>query len=432
MKRKFWGRSGSGLPSLSATVEDEECKMPAFNLLDLAEQVFNRVFVARGLDRFVHVWWLGSEEDDGFVYSCVEGPKELDESMRWAEQYVKKLEHSHPDGFKRLVSRLCSKSGIRVVSDYSGMGCPELAMSHIVAAVRGQGCGEPQFTLHRASDISAVCQTILLAQTENVPRHVFGDITKRVPVALEQKMRDLQRAALASYDSRIEAGEDAKDVHQELGPRLFRCLCKTMSQVSFGADRTAYCLRHHQRCRVQCEESDPADAFTMAVAGVSCTDYSAMGKRRALLGDSIIPYVIWSHEVLAERPNIIVIECTVHFPEELLEVFQEHYNVQCHSFSPTDLGFAAQRPRKYMVLWDRSKFQCEWSFEKGAAEPQNDAVTFGNVFGRQRIMRASCFFRSSDDEEYDEIIKPLAAKRGLPEVGMGGRKWKLFEVVAPG
>ena len=78
-----------------------------------------------------------------------------------------------------------------MTSDYSGIGQPELAMRRIRDYLRDHrwqdGRGAPQLTLQRASEILAIArETLIEAGTDD--ECVFGDMTKRMPAELLEKI----------------------------------------------------------------------------------------------------------------------------------------------------------------------------------------------------------------------------------------------------
>ena len=147
-----------------------------------------------------------------------------------------------------------------------------------------------------------------------------------------------------------------------------------------------------------------------------------MGLHRGSAGASIIVFHAFAWQLLADQPDVILLECTPAFQEASLDIFEKMYHIQCLTFSPCSLGFPASRPRKYMLLMHRRKTRIIQPFNK---------LYFGNLFYRKACMSPDEFLIADDTERYAEVIDRLRKQRGLPELNHG-HPWLLPEVLAPG
>ena len=78
--------------------------------------------------------------------------------------------------------------------------------------------------------------------------------------------------------------------------------------------------------------SDPADMITIVVAGVACTDYSSMGHGLQNTGTTVLVFYAFAFKVLADLPQIVLLECTVLFYTVLLKIFEGKYIIQLIDF----------------------------------------------------------------------------------------------------
>eukprot|EP00969_Alexandrium_andersonii_P193630 8552513-Alexandrium_andersonii.AAC.1 len=70
-----------------------------------------------------------------------------------------------------------------------------------------------------------------------------------------------------------------------------------------------------------------------------------MGKRMALCGDSMLCCYTGAHQVLADDPALLTIECTMLFNTRLLRPFSGRYTVMSVNLSLVLTGVPASRPR---------------------------------------------------------------------------------------
>ena len=108
--------------------------------------------------------------------------------------------------------------------------------------------------------------------------------------------------------------------------RLERCGIKIFEEVYDVLNATddeikackARCARHKQMCPLlghPCPQ-DPVGQTVGLVAGMSCFDWSRMGKRKDWLGESTTVLVQFLHEFLRLRPHWAVFECVPQFDEK--------------------------------------------------------------------------------------------------------------------
>ena len=95
-------------------------------------------------------------------------------------------------------------------------------------------------------------------------------------------------------------------------------------------------------------------------AGPPCTDFSAMGGRAGISGDTMVPFLIWVRLLLQVQPPIIVFENVVLFPLELIRtLFSACYLLDDVVTDPSKLGWPVRRVRRYAILIHR-QHRCKW------------------------------------------------------------------------
>ena len=135
-----------------------------------------------------------------------------------------------------------------------------------------------------------------------------------------------------------------------------------------------FCLVHQTNCYIS-PRRDPADRRSLWVeaSGNTCCPWSAMARAvqtGGWLDVASLPFMVWCCSTRFYEPDLILQENVCRFPEqELQRIFndfsdgvlkdlctrpfdadegtQRCYEMQVHSFSPTDLGVPSNRQRQY-------------------------------------------------------------------------------------
>ena len=119
------------------------------------------------------------------------GPRSVEDTFGWAGQYLEAL-RSRGAAVLGVNLSLALKAtilaGLLLHADYSGIGCPEHAMSSILQAAREEYPEDADAFMAavrcpQAGDIKPWCRSVLLARDLDSeplrPGCVFGDITER-------------------------------------------------------------------------------------------------------------------------------------------------------------------------------------------------------------------------------------------------------------
>ena len=292
------------------------------------------------------------------------GPNTLTGLFDWPRQFLERLVDD-PVG-SHFVNQLKRNHGcgIQVNTDYSGFGGPEIALQAIAGAVQEQHTGVnwpvPRLLFWRASDILPRRRRMLLAASADArPLHVFGDLMSRIRRSTRYRLRSAMESAEAEFKLAIDQGNTGTDLEAialGIGEMVMKKLFDILRDT-FHRDRTSYCYRCKGLCRIHGPTPGEADNkcnMRIAVAGTTCTSWSAMGTQGRWLAASAVPFAVWAMETLFWSPHIIFHECTPRFDvATLMAAFGTAYLVISLVFSPTHLGWPASRSRRFTIMLHR-------------------------------------------------------------------------------
>lgn len=161
----------------------------------------------------------------------------------------------------------------------------------------------------------------------------------------------------------------------------------------------------------------------MMIAGVSCIDYTSMGKRRGIIGEGAMPFLTLVHEIREKRYGICVIECTPAFDHKQLErLLGPGFRVQYAVFSPLDIGHPTSRTRKYTVVLNEEKL--EWLVEK-----ELTTKLFLDEFGCAVQTTGSVYMTKTSQAAVDRMVGKMARTRHL--TARDGQ-WPMRRLLSPG
>lgn len=206
----------------------------------------------------------------------------------------------------------------------------------------------PRVRCVRACDAAGHCLHLLTNLHDNPLDGpcVFNDMTKRLPSALGQQLQDLL--------GRIRASELPGPQSESLvvGPstRYVQEAAILLNNVP-PLDPTvkSHCEKRMRPCLGN-PLSTPG-ATSLLIAGVSCLDYTSMGKRNGVIAKGALPFMTLAYEIKNNKYDITVIECTPAFKQNhLAYLLGLDFQVNFAWFSPCDLGHPASRTRQYIVV----------------------------------------------------------------------------------
>ena len=316
------------------------------------------------------------------------GPGSLDEVLDWAPSYLQRISNCHPEMYHRVVNKLVpgdidnDDQPLLIWTDYSGIGGAELATLEVLGAIQARAPEgqQPRVQFHRSREIQEDCRKVLLAEMPpSGPCHVFGDIFECVPASARCKLEKSKRAMERKFNKTAAEGKPPQQIVRDLGESFCADLDTIIKSVRLCPGRQQFCYRCQKNCPVAWPHGKrSAGQRALAIAGVTCVDYSSFGKRRAMTGDSMLCQAAWVMQMMADQPDLIIVECVVMFMLRTLKVLEDMYEVASLPFSPVDLGVPSSRPRRYTLLRHRAK-------TRGFMDLAHD---FSNIFFRS--LRVDC------------------------------------------
>ena len=334
----------------------------------------------------------------------------LHDLLAWPEVFWMEIASSNSPMHFQLLHNLFQKP-FRLMTDYSGCGGPEMAMDRILSAALKLGFADAQtagvldtVVCYRAREINPSCRKVLIAsaaQHGRGPLHVFGDILEGLPRRARRELADIGKRverdrkagqrSIARAASRGKAKAKAvKKLNEQLAITMRREVQHTLGEVRFAAGRKQKCFRCGRLCSVTGKQGVP----TLVVAGVTCVDWSRIGLGKGCSGPSYIVFCAWALQILADMPELVIVECVQQFDLALLEVFKHKYTYTAIDFAPLNLGFPSERRRRYMILALRE------SITQHIPGPM---PLFANLFFKPSMLSCDTFCTASEDDMRDDV-----------------------------
>lgn len=338
-------------------------------------------------------------------------PSTLDGLMSWASQYARRLDVLGV--VKTLVENVCR--GINLLTDFSGYGCAEQAAVHVEEGLVFLGHGvERGFRCIRACDAAQVPRQALLmptnieAQEQASPCHIFKNVMATLPASLKSELERIHRWYCCQREKLLQDGsKPGGDAISTLGRSLVNALKERLDEHDVSCNDTADCVKHGRACKFFGEPGEAwSDGISMWIAGSVCVDYSAMGKRRGVFGEYILPLVVWLHLAARMLPDVLIHECAPRFPVWILELFLPQYKFLHKVWCPTDGGVPAARPRCYSIAI------CTTTMIPSGVTDIFTAEKFEEIFFRQCTSTADVFL-FLEPTEVETSLRRRACQRGL-------------------
>ncbi len=219
---------------------------------------------------------------EGHGHGECRGPLSLEGLFDWPDFAVSRvLERAASLGLgDRFHEELVSLFGNVVVStNYSGMGCAEMALPMLASALQRHGIPSA-FHAHSACDNNTTCQALLLQRPED--QHVFADILDRIPREQRTRLLHLAEQGRALLERRcrddLAAGGGLghrafrKQQIKRLGGKCCRAVCEELRRCGFGAAlrNGVWCIRHKRNCCPVVTGSISSSASASASGGDVC------------------------------------------------------------------------------------------------------------------------------------------------------------------
>lgn len=364
----------------------------------------------------------------------------LEALFEWPADYMQTLLRS-PYG-ETLMAHM--QAGVELETDYSGAGSVEnVAVSINFAAEFFCGIVEPGvrsgFRTLRSSDVDSVCQHILrCSRGSGDSRCIFGDIRDRAPrevldhlETLEQQFSSLAKA-VSPTGPVADASAPPQQSIADLIKEMLGAMVVYLRTHDFDLSARQWCSQHDRLCPLPPSPAKQTGSAAGAAeqprplrvwaGGVSCLDWSTMGKRSGWSGDGCIASLIWFFHILAARPHVVIIECTPLFDVGFVQdILRPHYTVMTTKLCPTMLGSPSRRLRSWTV--------CVLTEEVKVAYPFGGNI-FEQFFFRDVLVDpAECL--TATTTERNEIKRGMARRRKMP-LDDYGEPWPCRSVMSQG
>ena len=155
----------------------------------------------------------------------------------------------------------------------------------------------------------------------------------------------------------------------------------------------------------------------MAIAGVTCVDWSSLGCKGGWLGDSSLPFLFWARERHFQGEDIIIIECTPQIDHATIADILPEYTLHMFDVCSSALGVPATRRRKYSVLLRNNRLIWMVNCEKSLMS------YFKQLFGQDPRVDARHFV-SAPDDAVQAWVHHTAKRQGFPTRDPRGKPWK--------
>ena len=280
------------------------------------------------------------------------GPKDLLESFRWNYHLLVDL---GPLG--RELLGFWFRIGIFMKTQYTGMGCLEMALAAVAWSLRNEfGFSVPDFHQLEGCDILPKCREVHSKLGIAVgPQCLYDDILNRLPLDVRLEFQALEwpsKEWCAAHPDKVDDHVSAL-MHKAVG---------ILNKLGVFDKAKSHCTVHERPCPIE----DPAiitDEFRRGEVGLgecrgvrvnggglTCLDWSSYGDCAGFAGASAKPCIVWVEERRARKEPFWFAECT--YSKELLAFIHRRldpfYDVGHVVFGPSDMGDPVGRVRLWM------------------------------------------------------------------------------------
>ncbi|CAE8691276.1 unnamed protein product [Polarella glacialis] len=312
-------------------------------------------------------------------------------------------------------------NGLGTSSDYSGMGCQEMALLLVLTGLVSAGLHLPEpVYISSVCDVQRHCREVLLENTAlSGLGHLYQDLKHRVSPAGLAKFEQVRAAmdrewtstsewvlaqgAAASSTAR-EAKAIQKDITASFGHRLMQQYVAVLGEDGVFQD-FAPCGKHFKRCPLpHRDQYYQGMRLKMHVAGTTCLDYSSMGLSRKEMGESGAILAIWIKQRLLSLEDAVIQECTPRFDPTVFQEFlgEEYVIIDMGVLNPPQFGWPASRPRRYVVFLRKKTLRLATTVKQ---------FVDGMSFFYEEVHHDSRIFLCAPDEEVESMRASLSAKK---------------------
>ena len=326
----------------------------------------------------------------------------MDDLHQWPRSMLNGLPDALLSCFKESV-----RKGITIVSDYSGMMCAEMAMTSLIGGLGNDGLGTMMVKVYYSCDCGRVSQRLMVDHKSSMgAQHVFENILDRVPPSVLTRLQGLQKDCQQRLEVDLEhvnpdkQRQRHKDICLKYGKELVGSSLNVLNKCEFRKE--VPCLKHRRVCSALPPRQE--GGLLIAVSGSTCKDYANLGRMLTTAGCHIIPFMVWAtFTARVIKPDILIHENVRGFDWKLLkDTFGPTYAQASRVFSPYHMGFPANKPRIYSILFNSQNLETLAEF---------DGKEFEKYMFKDIMVDASVYFYDEPTSEERESIRTLAMER---------------------
>ena len=283
--------------------------------------------------------------------------------------------------------------GVTMTTHFSGMDCPAHAVHGIENAFKkmrpdlGHVPGVTMLSACERDKRALQCLRALHKSPDfqkHASQHVFQDIEAMVTEQALSQAKDV----VSRHATTKPAGKAASHEKAAAWDMVREVLEILLADDAFKPGCS--CMVHQRTCGVFPGPSDGDEMF-LEMAGTPCVDFSRRGKRQQVWGETCLPLCIWMAWFLKSGVPLACHECTVEFPDWLLEKPLQHFGsrawrVLTFKVCPSNFGWPARRARRYSVLWNSAKVTFHGSY-----------AGFVQTFFQVSELRGNIWFKDGED-----------------------------------
>ena len=360
------------------------------------------------------------------------GPLDARACAHWAQADVQALKHQGLEHFRIDFSetlKTALDAGVQLRTDYSGIGGVEESFRHVLQASSDfSGSSMATSSVQRAGDVLPDSRFLLRHHKGPcAPKCIHGDILKRMETRTLTRLQRLQGNYIKQAEKAIKKGAVAKEAYTDFGRTFMRKAFKIAKDTAPPPRLlVSDCTVHGRECPVLPAVPKSFKGLLGNAAGVTCIDWSKLGKKQKWLGPSAFPFLQWAVERTKSVEDFVIVECVPNFDGELMaELFDGTFKQDDLLVSPRSQGDPVDRKRKYMILTRPKKL----TWHSSVAEMGMQAA-FDILFGR-RVMIVGDDRLRAPEEAVNEHVAELAVARGFPPTRASGRPWSYYQVLSP-
>ena len=388
------------------------------------------------------------------------GPQNLVELAMWDEFIVERLQHG---GLAGRLAELLQK-GVVMYSDYSGVDFPREAVRVFLPTFCGMmGIPCPSVEHVRSCDWGKVQVFVLKRSSGLLSGHrscVFGDISERLPKELQEWLEAAAPSPKSSTDIISMSNHSIEEHLTRSASWAFpRCStsychvhehrCPSYPGAAYGETHSAFFLElPNEQPSAKSLRRNDSDASTssrncvhepwwsqkrvvpvaedgtaerplmMNLAGLTCVDFTSLGKQKRRAGTSDRYHSTWCEErrQLAKQnlEDIFFNECAERYPAEVMqrEKFADTHHTVIVRFGPHEMGFPIRRRRTFTA--GLNKETLVWI---GPTEPCDVQREFDELFTRTVELTGDAFFVADQDDVLAWALNRSAKRKATLPTG---------------